>query len=208
MSVETVVFDIGNVLLNWDPEGFYDRKIGRVARTRLFREVPLEEMNARIDRGAPWHATVEETAARYRRWSRDILFWRDNWGEMAAPLMQDSVTLLRALRKAGVPCWALTNFGRETFDHALTLYPALAEFDGAIVSGRLGAVKPEPEIYEALERAAGVAPDRLLFTDDRPENIAAARARGWQTHQFKDARGLARHLAAERLLPRKPTGGA
>lgn len=200
MTVQAVVFDIGNVLLNWDPEGFYDRTMGKVARVRLFRDVPLADMNLTIDRGAPWHETVEETAAHYRRWSREILCWRDRWGEMAAPLIDDSVELLRRLRTKGVPCWALTNFGRETFDHALTLYPALTEFDGAVVSGQLGLLKPEPGIYAVLEREIGLDPAALLFTDDRPENIAAAEARGWQTHLFDGSAGLAHRLVSEGLL--------
>ena len=200
MKVQAVVFDIGNVLLNWDPEGFYDRTMGKVARVRLFRDVPLAEMNLAIDRGAPWPETVEQTAAHHRRWSREIMLWRDRWGEMAAPLIDDSVALLRHLRGKGVLCWALTNFGRETFEHALTLYPALSEFDGAVVSGRIGMLKPEPGIYAMLEREIGVDPAAILFTDDRPENIAAADARGWRTHLFDGAGGLGHRLVSEGLL--------
>ncbi len=201
MAPEAVVFDIGNVLMNWDPEGFYDRAIGRVARTRMFHEVPLHEMNAQIDAGAPWHATVEETARAHRRWSRDILSWRDQWGEMASPLIEESVAILRTLREQGVPVFALTNFGRETFAEARRIHPALTEFDGAVVSGHVGMVKPDPGIYEVLERKSGIAPEALFFTDDRPENIEAAAARGWRTHLFEGAQGLRRRLAEEGLLP-------
>ncbi len=200
MRPEAVVFDIGNVLLRWDPESYYDRSIGHVARVRMFKEVPLAEMNARIDAGAPWHETVEETAATYRRWGRDILAWRDHWDEMAGPVIEDSVALLRALRARRVPVFALTNFGRETFALARRLHPALTEFDGAVVSGHERVMKPDPAIFETLERRSGIAPERLFYTDDSPENVEAAAAQGWRTHLFEGAAGLALRLVEEGLL--------
>ena len=200
MAVDLVVFDIGRVLLEWDPEGYYDKAMGHVARVRLFREVPLHEMNLRIDAGEPWHKTVEETALKHGRWNKDVLSWRDHWDKMAGPLIPESVSLMRALRSKGIPVWALTNFGRETFDYAQSLWPALTEFDGMVVSGHLGVVKPNPEIYAVLERDSGIAPERIFYTDDSAPNIRAAKARGWQTHLFDGPEGLATRLVAEGLL--------
>ncbi len=200
MTPDAVVFDVGNVLVAWDPEGYYDRSIGRIARTRLFREVALHEMNARIDAGAPWHDTVVETAEENPRWRRDILSWRDSWDEMIGPVIEDSAALLAALRRRDVPVFALTNFGRETFDRARELFPVLRQFDGAVVSGHVGVLKPDPGIYRLFEDRSGLAPERLLYTDDRPENVAAAAERGWQTHLFEGPRGLGRRLVAEGLL--------
>lgn len=200
MTPDAVVFDIGNVLLTWNPEAYYDRAIGRIARTRLFREVPLHEMNAAIDAGAPWQQTVKDTSEIHLRWRRDILSWHDDWDAMVGPLMEEGVALQRALRRAGVPVFALTNFGRETFARARTLYPALTEFDGGVVSGQVGVVKPDPEIYRILEERSGIPPERLFFIDDRPENIETAAARGWRTHLFEGAAGLGRRLVAEGLL--------
>lgn len=200
MRPEAVVFDIGNVLLEWDPEGFYDRKIGHVARVRLFQEVPLAEMNARIDAGAPWHETVEDYAERYRRWGRDILSWRDDWGRIAGPVMADSVAVMRALKARGVPVFALSNFGRQTFSLARKLFPELTEFDGAVISGHEGVLKPDPAIYETLERRSGIAPERLFFTDDVAANVEAAEAQGWRAHLFRGANGLGRRLVEEGLL--------
>ncbi|SFG87509.1 2-haloacid dehalogenase [Palleronia marisminoris] len=200
MAVDLVVFDIGRVLLEWDPEGYYDKAMGHVARVRLFREVPLHEMNLRIDAGEPWHKTVEDTASKHARWQKDVLGWRDHWNKMAGPLIPESVSLLRALRSKGIPVWALTNFGRETFEYAQSLWPALTEFDGMVVSGHLGVVKPSPEIYAVLERDTGVAPDRILYTDDSAPNIRAAEARGWKTHLFDGPAGLRQRFVDEGLL--------
>lgn len=191
MAPQTVVFDIGRVLITWNPAGFYDRQIGAEARARLFHDVPLEAANLNIDRGAPFRDTIHALADEHPDWADAIRLWHDRWLEMASPEIPDSVALLRRLQAKGVPCWALSNFGEETFDIAVGAYPFLSDFDGRVISGHIGAIKPEPEIYETLELATGLSGGQLFFTDDRPENIAAAQARGWHTHLFQGAAGLA-----------------
>jgi 2-haloacid dehalogenase len=197
---EAVVFDIGNVLVEWHPERFYDREIGAERRRALFREVDLDGMNAAVDLGAPFVETVEACARAHPRWSEEILMWRDRWIEICAPAIPRSVRLLRALRARGLPVLALSNFGIETFARAQEAYPVLTEFDGAFVSGHMEVMKPEPEIYARLELDAGLAPGAILFTDDRPDNVEAARARGWRTHLFEGPEGWAARLVAEGLL--------
>ncbi|OZA11622.1 MAG: haloacid dehalogenase, partial [Rhodobacterales bacterium 17-64-5] len=96
--------------------------------------------------------------------------------------------------------FALTNFGRDSFEEALPRLDFLAEFDRHYVSGRMGVIKPDPRIYAMVEADCGVAPQRLLFTDDKAENIAAAEARGWGVHHFEGWQGLAGRLVAEGLL--------
>ncbi|MFN3721935.1 MAG: HAD-IA family hydrolase [Paracoccaceae bacterium] len=203
---EAVVFDIGNVLVHWDPEGFYDRRLGEAERRRLFAETGVEEMNAAVDAGAPFRATVEAHAAAHPAWADDILCWYHNWIEMAAPRIEGSIALLRALRAKGVPVLALTNFGIDTFDYALTRYDFLSEFDRAFVSGRMGVIKPDPEIYRQVEVETGIAPGGLIFADDKAENIAAAAARGWRVHHFTGWQGWAERLVAEGLLTRAEAG--
>jgi len=203
---DAVVFDIGNVLLHWNPEGFYDRRLGEAGRKRLFAETGIEAMNAAVDAGAPFRATVEAHAAAHPDWAEDILCWYHNWIEMASPRIEGSIALLRALRAKGVPVWALTNFGIDTFAHALTQYDFLGEFDRAFVSGHMGVIKPDAEIYRQLEEETGIAPDRLLFTDDRAENIEAAAARGWRVHLFTGWQGWAVRLVDEGLLTQSEAG--
>jgi 2-haloacid dehalogenase len=197
--IDAVVLDIGNVLMGWDPEGFYDNKIGPERRTRLFAEVPLVEMNHRIDLGAPLRKTVEQVAEAHPDWHDEIMLWNDEWLGMTAPDHPRSVALMRAIRSKGVPVWALTNFGIETLALADAEYPFLSEFDRRIVSGELGVCKPSAEIYEAVE-AQGVNPGNLLYTDDNAANIEAAAGRGWKTHHFEGAEGWAERLVSEGLL--------
>ncbi|EEW26939.1 HAD family hydrolase [Rhodobacter ferrooxidans] len=200
MKPEAVVFDIGNVLLEWNPERFYDASIGPDRRRALFAEVDLAGMNEGVDLGAPFAASVQALAAANPKWAAEVMLWQDHWIDMASPPIPATIALLRALRAKGVPVFALTNFGRETFAFAQTRYDFLNEFDQAWVSGILRLVKPDPAIYAVLEAECGVAPERLFFTDDRAENIAAAGRRGWQTHHFTSAPGLAQALVSAGLL--------
>lgn len=206
MTIQAVVFDIGNVLIEWNPERFYDWQIGRAAREAMFAEVDLHAMNDAVDRGAPFAETVQALAEATPDWADEIRMWHDNWLDMASPRIDGSVALLRALRARGVPVFALTNFGIQTFAVAQKEYDFLNEFDRAWVSGHMGVIKPDPQIYAMLESDSGVAPGGLLFTDDRADNIAAAAARGWQTHHFDGWQGWARRLVDAGLLTAQEAG--
>jgi len=200
MSVDAVILDIGNVLIEWQPERYYDATIGEERRRAMFAAVDLHGMNDRIDRGENFRQVIYDTADDYPDWRDEIRVWHDNWIEIATPPIPHSIALMRALRSKGLPVHALSNFGIESFAYAKTQYPFLDEFDTAFVSGHMGVIKPDPRIYQMVEAACGVPPETVLFTDDRPENIAAAAARGWQTHLFDGPRGWADRLVAEGLL--------
>ncbi len=200
MTIDAVVFDIGNVLVQWQPEAAFDRLIGEAKRRALFAAVDLDTMNQRVDLGDKIADVVAECAVEHPEWREEVLIWNTHWAEMFQPVIPGSVRLLRALRTRGVPVLALSNFGASTFDLAQTMYPFLTEFDQLYVSGRLRMMKPDPAIYAALEAGCGYAPERLFFIDDRPNNIAAAEARGWRGHLFEGPEGLAERLVAEGLL--------
>lgn len=201
-----MIFDIGNVLVGWQPEAFYDRTIGPDRRRALFAEVDLHAMNEAVDRGALFRETIYDWADRHPGWSPEIRWWYDRWIELASPRIEGSIALLRALRRKGVPVFALTNFGRHSYEEALPKLDFLTEFDRRYVSGILGVTKPDPRIYEIVEADCGLPPDSLLFTDDRADNIAVAAGRGWRTHQFDGWQGWARRLVAETLLSEKEAG--
>lgn len=200
MQPEAVIFDIGNVLIEWQPERFYDSVIGEERRREMFDAVDLHGMNDRVDRGEHFTQTIYATAEDYPEWRDEIRMWHDRWIEMAAPAIDHSVRLLRALRAKGIPVFSLTNFGIQSFDYAATHYPFLLEFDRPYISGHMGVIKPDVKIYQMVEADCGVAPQALLFADDRPDNITAAAARGWQTHLFTGPQGWADRLVAAGLL--------
>lgn len=206
MKPEAVIFDIGNVLVTWDPEGFYDRVIGETRRRALFAAVDLHGMNEKVDRGTRFRDLIYETAEAHPDWGDEIRLWYDRWHDIASPRIDGSIALRDRLRAKGVPVFSLTNFGATSFADALPRLPFLQEFDRHYVSGRMGVTKPDPLIYEMVEKDCGIAPERLLFTDDRADNITAAARRGWRTHQFESWQGLARRLVAEELLTLEEAG--
>jgi 2-haloacid dehalogenase len=195
-----VIFDIGNVLIEWQPEARYDSFVGPARRAALFAAVDLGAMADAIDRGAGFRQTVEDTAAAHPDFAADILLWHARWHELAGPAIDHSVRLLRALRRAGVPVFALSNYGRDSFAATAAQIGALNEFDRHYISSHMGVAKPDARIYEMVEDDCAIAPERLLFADDRAENIAAAEARGWQGHLFDGPGGWAARLVAAGLL--------
>jgi len=197
---KVVLFDIGNVLIQWQPEVFFDALMPRARRKELFRSVGLHAMNERIDLGADFGETVGATARQHPQFHDQIMLWHDRWLDIAAPVIDGSVQLNRTLRQNGVTTALLSNIGQGPFDMAKTRYPFFAEFDHIFLSGPLGMAKPDPKIFAHVETSLAVAPGHLLFADDRCENIAAAKARGWQTHLFSGPAGFAKTLARSSLI--------
>jgi 2-haloacid dehalogenase len=200
MKISAVVFDIGNVLIRWEPEVYYDATIGVDRRRDMFAQVDLHGLQERIDAGEDFKNTFYQAAEDYPDWRSEIRQWVDNWNEVAQPELPHSVSLLRALRAKGVTVFALTNFGVGSFALSEQQYPFLLEFDKRYVSGAMKVSKPNPKIYRLMEEDCGVPAHELLFADDRVDNIETAKSRGWQTHLFEHPQGWADRLVAEGLL--------
>ena len=200
---KAVVFDVGNVLIEWQPERFYDAVIGEDRRRAMFDAVDLHGMNDLVDQGHHFTETIYATAEKYPLWRDEIRMWHDRWIEMASPVIDHSVRLMKALQSQSIPVFSLTNFGIQSYDYAATYYPFLREFDRDFISGHMAVTKPDPSIYQRLQNTSGFQGDELLFTDDRSDNIAAAQQHGWQTHLFDGPQGWADRLVAQGLLTRE-----
>ena len=200
MQPEAVIFDIGNVLIEWQPERFYDRVIGVERRRAMFAAVDLHGMNEKVDLGGHFTKTIYETAEAYPAWHDEIRMWHDRWIELASPAIDHSLRLMKALQARGVPVFSLTNFGVESYDFAATHYPFLRDFDRDFISGHLEMTKPDPALYAHVETTSGLSGAQLIFADDRADNIAVAAGRGWQTHLFDGPQGWADRLVAAGLL--------
>jgi len=200
MSIEAVVFDIGNVLIRWQPEMFYDAEVGEARRRALFETVDLHAMNEAVDSGERLKDVVYNTAEKHPDFAREIRLWHDRWTDIAAPAIPHSVHLLRQLRVRGVPTFVLSNIGDDTFRIARDHYDFLNEFDRFFISGTMRVIKPEPDIYRMVAEESGLPPQAMLFADDRQENITAATDRGWHGHLFEHPQGWADRLVAEGLL--------
>ncbi len=204
--IKAVVFDIGNVLIEWQPERFYDAAIGIEKRKKIFDSVDLHGMNDVIDSGGPFKETIYAWAEKYPEFRAEIRMWHDHWIEMATPAIDLSWASLRALQAKAIPIFALSNFGIDSFAYAETKYPDLGLFDQRYISGHMNVIKPAEQIYQMLEDGCGLAPEALLFTDDRAENITAAHERGWQTHLFEGPQGWVDCLVGHSLLKRSDLG--
>jgi 2-haloacid dehalogenase len=200
MTPKAVVFDIGNVLIEWQPERFYDAQIGEERRRQMFAAIDLHGINDRVDTGENFTAVFTQAAKDYPEWSDEVMLWHDRWIEMAAPRIDHSVRLMRALQAKSIPVFSLTNFGIETMVIARKEYEFLHAFDRDYISGHMGVIKPASRIYELLEEDSGLSGNDLLFTDDRIDNINAAAARNWQTHLFEGPQGWAERLITAGLL--------
>lgn len=196
---EIVVFDIGNVLVEWQPERTYAEEFGPDRAAAFFRDVPIHRAHLGVDAGARF-GTILDLIEDHPAYAAEIRFWVEGWSRLTDRRIDGSIRLMRTLQARGVPVWALTNFGEEPYEISCIDHPFLTEFDGAVVSGRIGLIKPDPAIYQALEEAVMTRGAKILFTDDRPENIAAARARGWQVHLFEGSGGWGQCLVDSGLL--------
>lgn len=201
MTARVVVFDLGNVLVRWDRRFLYEQVIADPVELDWFLDnvLTLEE-NAVLDRGTSLHEMTADLARRHPDHAELVLVFRDRWIETMGGVIDGSLQLLRALVARGVPCFALSNWGRDTFALVESGFDWLELFDGVVISGREGVTKPDPAIFELLCERHGIDPAEALFIDDSPANIDTAAALGFATHQFVDPGSLQQELEARALL--------
>ncbi len=191
MTVQAVVFDIGGVLLHYDPRLLYRDLIPDPDELEWFlAEVCSDEFNATLDAGRPFDAASEELAARFPDHTELIRAWSRH-EEMVSGEIAGTVALVSRLREAGLPLYLLTNMPVDVFEARRRRYPVLRQFDGAVVSGEEGVLKPSAEIFARLRDRYGLDPAETLFVDDLEANVAGARDAGFLAHRFVDPVTLA-----------------
>ncbi len=196
-EIRHIVFDVGRVLIHYDPEIPYRRLIPDAARRRWFLDhVCTGAWNVEQDRGRDWAEAEALLIAQYPDEADNIRAFRRHWHEMVPHAYADSVAVMVALIEAGRDVTLLTNFARDTFAEARRRFAFLDAARGATVSGEVGLIKPQRQIYERHAEAFGLEPAATLFIDDSPANVEGARGAGWQAVLFEDAGGLRRSLSA------------
>ena len=184
-AVDTVVFDIGNVLLDWDPRYLYRQIFADPAEMDWFlAEVCSPEWNRAQDAGRPWSEAEAEAIARHPAFADQIRAFRARWLDMVAGPIDGSVNILRTLQRAKVPLYAITNFAADTFADASLRYPFLTEFRGIVVSGTVKLMKPEPAIYRRLAEDHDLDLRRCVFIDDSRANCDTAASLGMTAIHF------------------------
>lgn len=203
MDETLVVFDLGGVLIDWEPRRLYRKLFAEeAAMERFLAEICTPAWNAELDRGRPFAEAVAELAARHPDHAPAIRAWHERWIEMIGGPIAGTVALLERLAERGRPLVALSNWSAETFPLVRDdpRYAFLCRFERIFLSGELGTIKPEPAIFEHLLAATGRPAERCFFVDDSPANIATAERLGFATHRFRTPGLLAAELTARGLL--------
>jgi 2-haloacid dehalogenase len=196
-----VVFDLGGVLIDWNPRYLYRKLFDDEAAMEAFlADVVSPEWNGQQDSGRTWAEAVEVLSREHPE-QRDLIaaYWH-RWQETLGDAIAPSVAILEELRDAGIRLYALSNWSAETFPVARPRYPFLDWFDGIVISGEEKVAKPDAEIFRHLLDRYGLDPATTVFIDDSEANVRAAAAQGIVSLRFVDAATLRSDLRRFGLL--------
>jgi HAD superfamily hydrolase (TIGR01509 family) len=197
-----VVFDIGNVLLRWNPRYLYRKVFDDEERMERFLATALGmDFVSHTDIVENFAGAIEARVKDFPEFAQELRMFDKRWIETLDGPIEENVALLRRLRASGKPVYALSNFAHETFALAERHHDFLSEFDHRVISGHVGVVKPDPRIYQILFERVGRSPSELLFIDDSAANVHAAEALGMPAIHFTPGVDLESELVARGALP-------
>jgi 2-haloacid dehalogenase len=201
-EITAVVFDVGGVLLDWDPRYLYRQLFADPAEMSLFlATVCTSDWHRTHDLGVDTTQSCRELALEYPDYADMIMAWAHRGEEMIAGEIDGTVAILAELTAAGVPCFALSNMEPDTYVIRRERFEFFRWFDGTVISGIEGIAKPDPAIFELLVDRHGLDAGRTVFIDDSPGNVAAARAAGLDAVRFVSPEVLRKDLRDRGLLP-------
>jgi 2-haloacid dehalogenase len=197
-----VIFDLGGVLIDWDPRYFYRELFNgdEAAMERFLTTVCNPEWNVQQDAGRPFAEACALLKVQYPEQAELIDAWLPGYPKMLAGAISGTVEVLAELRERGVPVYAITNWSSETFPIALERFDFLRWFRGILVSGEVKLIKPDPRIFRILFQRFNIDPARAVYVDDVQRNVDAAKALGMYALRFTDAKTLRRDLESVGLL--------
>lgn len=199
--IDTVVFDLGAVLIDWDPRHLYRSIFLDEAEMEHFLStVCTPEWNAEQDRGRPLDEATKTLIADHPEHAELIEAYYGRWDEMLGEPIEGTVEIARELKRAGFRLVALSNWSAETFPRAQSRMTFLDDFDGVLVSGSVGLIKPEPEIFELFAKRHTVDVRHAVFIDDSPKNVEAAARAGFDAIRFESPEQLRAELTTRHLL--------
>lgn len=186
-DVTAVVFDVGNVLLRWDPRNLYRKIFESGEQMEWFLSHVCDgSWNEAQDRGRAWADAVQERTKVFPQWAAEIRAYDERWMETLGGAIEDNVNILRALKQAGVPVYAITNFSKDKFRAASAQYDFFTLFDGILVSGEEQLIKPDPRIFRLFLNRYRLSPGGCIFIDDSGANVAAANEIGMRTIHYAE----------------------
>jgi 2-haloacid dehalogenase len=197
-----VVFDIGNVLVRWNPRNLFRKTFQDEARMERFLAGAVSmDFVTMTDIVADFSKAVADRAKAFPEFTRELHLFDERWIETIGDPIAENVALLRRLKSAARPVYALSNFASVKFALACQMFDFLNEFDVCVISGHVGAVKPDPRIYEILFERTRRAPSELLFVDDSLANVRAAQSLGMAAIHYAPGADLESELNERGVLP-------
>lgn len=196
LLVDAVLFDLGNVLVRWDPYLPYEGRYPRDAVERFFRESDFMALNHAQDAGEPWPSLRAGLAARRPDLVPMLDVYLADHRRSVPGEVPGADGTVRGLRAAGLRVFGLTNWGAENWHVAAEQAPVVALLEGVVVSGHEKVAKPDPAVFHRAVERFGLDPTRTLFTDDSVRNVDAAAGLGFRAHLFESHADLRAHLRA------------
>lgn len=186
-SIDTLVFDLGGVLIDWNPEYLYSSIFPDEKERKWFlSNICTPDWNDEQDAGRSLQEGTEHLVKKFPAYEPSIRAFYGRWKEMLGGPIQETVEIFRQLKfNTPLKLYALTNWSAETFPVALELYEFLHWFDGRLVSGEEKIRKPHPAIYQLLIDRFGIEPARAIYVDDNLRNVIAARELGFHGIHFQ-----------------------
>ncbi len=197
-----VVFDLGNVLIEWDRKNLYSKIISDPVELDYFLENVLTlDVNAELDRGTPIGEVAAAVAERHPDYRELVMAYAERWKETLGGVISGTVEILEELSTLGVRLLALSNWGSDTFASIEADYWFFELFDGMVISGREGVVKPDRHIFDLICARYDFKPSEAVFIDDSSANIVAAMTLGFDALLFDSPALLRQQLIYRGLLP-------
>lgn len=197
-----LLFDLGKVVVDWDPMRLYSQLFSdRSEAERFCADICNLTWHTEHDRGVPMAVNAQPLIAEFPEYEAHINAWRTRWLDMFDGYVLGMPELIADLRAFGARIFGLSNLPAEVADETFDAFPLIRTFEDVVVSGKEKLVKPDPAIFQiALDRMGNPAPAKVIFVDDRKENIDAAAGLGFEVHLFQTAERLRAHLAEARIL--------
>jgi 2-haloacid dehalogenase len=200
--IKAIIFDLGNVLIDWNPAYVFDPMFDdQEKKAHFFKHICTTAWNEEQDAGRPIKQATEELVAKHPEWKEYIEAFYGKWTDMLGGPIHNSVSIFRELKEKGqYKLYALTNWSAELFPIALERYEFLHWFDGRVVSGEEKMRKPFPKFYQVLLERYGLQPEETLFIDDNLRNIKAAEDLGMEAIHFYSPEQLRAELVKRGVL--------
>jgi 2-haloacid dehalogenase len=202
VNIKAIIFDYGNVLLDWNPRYVYRRYFPDDPERieNFLREISFMEWNAHQDRGRPFEEGVAILSEQFPQHADLIRAYHENWTDSVGEPLAGTVEILNQLKLAGFSLYGFSNWSAETFPYVRAKYNFFDLFDDMVISGAVGFVKPEPEIYHIMLDKIGRPAQECLFIDDSLPNIQQANKIGFATIHFQSPAQLEEELQQRGLL--------